>query len=122
MLADPGIDERAFGDHLQPRAAHLVECALHQLRANAAAAKLGRHFGVDEGDDIAVELVVGGGKIAVDHELEAVMGFVVDDVAHDCLNSSWPQFFRESVSMARIDHGSPSLAPLMSSIFHPAAS
>src|ERR1700730_10871046 len=82
MLADPGFEKRPFRDPLPPRGAHLVERALHQDRADAAAAEFRRHLGVDEGDDLAVHLVVGGSEMAVDHELKAMVGLVIDDVAH----------------------------------------
>jgi hypothetical protein len=37
---------------------------------------------MNKGDDITVELVIGGGEMAVDGKFEAVMRSVVDDVAH----------------------------------------
>lgn len=80
--------------------------------ADTFAAELLRHVGMLEGDDIALELVVLGRKISLDLELEAVMGLVVDDVAHVVSG----QLFSESVSILRIDQASPSDDPLMSSI------
>src|SRR5690348_3642119 len=47
MLADPGFDERAIGDHLHPARADLVKGALHQFRTYATAAKFRWHLGMD---------------------------------------------------------------------------
>src|SRR4051794_25843428 len=82
VFLDPCLHERALRDQLEAGRADLIECALHQLRADPLAAELLRHVGVLERDDAAVELVVFGGKMALDFELEAVIGLVVDDVAH----------------------------------------
>src|ERR1700731_964072 len=112
MLFDIGLHERALWDHLQPFRPHLVERAFYQLRADALAAQFRRHFGMDEGDDAVGDLVIGRGEMAVDGEFVAVMGPVVDDVAHGIWSPLLLQFFKDSVSMPRIDHASPSLLPL----------
>src|ERR1700692_1899516 len=118
LLLDKGLHERALRDHFQAVGAYLVQRAPDQFRANSLAAEFRRHFGMDEGDHAVGELVIGRGDVAVDREFVAVMRLVVDDFTHGLS----PQLFRDSASMPRIDHGSPSLAPEISSIFHRSSS
>src|SRR4051794_1455879 len=82
MLADVALYELAFRDHLQTIGAHLVECALYQLRADALAAQFRRHLGMDGSDDASGELVIGRGQVALSRKLVAVFDSVVDDLAH----------------------------------------
>jgi hypothetical protein len=80
------------------------------------------HLGMDNGDNVAGEFVIGRGDMAVDREFVGMLRPVVDDVSHGTDPLAANQFFKESVSMPRIDQASPSLAPLISSIFHCPAS
>ena len=83
VLADPALHERALRDHLQAIGPHLVEGGLDQFRADAFAAEFGGNLGMNEGDDTAVEFVMGRGNMAVDREFETVLRFVVgNDVVH----------------------------------------
>src|SRR6516164_4847627 len=82
VLADPGLHEWALSDDLQPLRTNLVERALHESGADALAAELRRHLGMHEGNHAAVPLVVGRGQMAVDLQLIAMMGIVVDDFVH----------------------------------------
>src|ERR1700744_327617 len=109
-------NERTLRDHLESIGPHLVERAPDQFRADALATEFGRHFGMDEGNDVAVDLVVGRRDMAVDRQFIAVLRLVIDDVAHPGSSAS-DQPFSDSSSMPRIDHASPSADPLMSSIF-----
>jgi tetratricopeptide (TPR) repeat protein len=119
VLVDPAFDERALRDHLHAVGAHLVERALDQPGADALAAEFRRHLGMDEGDDAVSDLVIGRGDMAVDREFVAMMRLVVDDVSHSISFHVLPdQFFNESSSIPRSDHGLPSSALRMSSIFH----
>jgi hypothetical protein len=63
---------------------------------------------VDEGDDIALALVVGGGKMAVDHELETMLRLVIDDFAHSVATRCAYIF---SVRSDRIEPGRVGSAP-----------
>ena len=78
VLADPALHERALRDHLQAIGPHLVERALDQFRADALAAEFGGNLGMNEGDDAAVELVMGRGHMAVDREFETVLRLLLE--------------------------------------------
>src|SRR5258708_27287908 len=77
MLFNIGLYERAFRDHLQSIGPHLVERSFDQPGADALAAELRRHFGMDEGDDAVRCLVIGRGSMAVDVKFVALMRGVV---------------------------------------------
>src|SRR6266481_2828197 len=77
MLFDVGLYERALRDHLQSIGPHLVERSLDQPGADAFAAELWRHFGMDECDDAVGYLVIGRGNMAVDVKFVAVLYRVV---------------------------------------------
>src|SRR5258708_23809643 len=77
MLFNIGLYERAFRDHLQSIGPHLVERSFDQPGADALAAELRRHFGMDEGDDAVRCLVIGRGSMAVDVKFVALMRWVV---------------------------------------------
>src|SRR6266516_4916242 len=88
MLFNVGLYELAVGDHLQSIGAHLVERALDQPGADAFAAKLWRHFGMDECDDAVGYLVIGRGNMAVDIKFVAVMCSVVGNRVVHIIQSS----------------------------------
>ena len=88
MLFDVGLYERALGDHLQSIGPHLVERTLDQPGADAFAAKLWRHFGMDERDDAVFCLVIGRGSMAVDVKFVALMRTVVGNRVVISSNSS----------------------------------
>jgi hypothetical protein len=71
VLLDIGFDERALRDDLQTVGTHLVERALDQFRGDTLAPSSGGIFGMDEGDDVVGDLVVGRGDMAVDCEFVA---------------------------------------------------
>src|SRR6266852_1261404 len=77
MLFNVGLYERALRDDLQSIGPHLVERTLDQPGADAFAAELWRHFGMDECDDAVGYLVIGRGDMAVDLKFVAVMRRVV---------------------------------------------
>src|SRR6266446_7740054 len=77
MLFNVGLYERALRDHLQSIGPHLVERTLDQPGADAFAAELWRHFGMDECDDAVRYLVIGRGNMAFDAKFVAVMRWVV---------------------------------------------
>src|SRR6266403_3670388 len=77
MLFNVGVYERALGDHLQSIGSYLLERALDQPGADAFAAELWRHFGMDECDDTIRHPVISRGNMAFDLKFVAVMRRVV---------------------------------------------
>ena len=65
VLVDVTLHERALGDQLEAFTAHLVERALHQFRPDALAAEFGRNLGVNDGDDVTRNPVIGRGEVAI---------------------------------------------------------
>src|SRR5882757_3524184 len=83
MVGDPGFDERADRDHLHALGPDLIKRAPNESWADALAAKLRGHLGMDETDHIALELVIGNSEMTIDHQLETMMRAVVDDITHE---------------------------------------
>ena len=88
MFFDVALHELAFRDHLQSIGPHLVERTPDQPGADAFAAKLWRHFGMDECDDAVGYLVIGRGNMAVDFKFVAAMRRVVGNRVVISSNSS----------------------------------
>src|SRR5678816_2491311 len=77
VLLHEALDELAFHDELDLLRAYGIERGAGELGADAAAAELRRHFGVDERDRIRRLAVDHEGGVAVDCELEPALRSVV---------------------------------------------
>ena len=109
MLFDVGPYERALRDHLQSIGPHLVERTLDQPGADAFAAELWRHFGMDKCDDAVGDLVIGRGNMAVDAKFVTVMRRVLETALFISTNSSLDcpgRFFRPVADYKIASNGS----------------
>src|SRR5581483_4984704 len=87
VLFDVGFDEGTLCNDLQSQVADLIERAFGQPRPDTLAGKFRRHLGMNEGDDVPVDLVIGRGEMAFDGQLETMVGLVVDDFSHETFRS-----------------------------------
>ena len=83
------VHVRTRRQHAEPVRLRMVEAGADQRRGDAPSAEGGRNFGVVEPQRVAFALVVGAAEEAVDDDLEALGGLVVDDGKADLRLRSW---------------------------------